>query len=409
MPVSWRLEQRKISDLKDYPKNPRKLTKEQYENLKNSLEKYGLIDKPIINLDNTLIGGHQRKNTIKKLGYKTVDCWIPDRQLDEKEIEELNIRLNKNTGEWDWDILGNQFEISDLLEWGFTADELVGAVEEIETIESEDEDETLEPAKDEDATTKLGDVYELNDHKIICGSSTEHGVYDKIAKDLLFDLIITDPPYNVDYTGKTKDALKIQNDSMSDNKFYSFLYDAYVNMYLHIKDGSPIYVFHADMEGVNFRKAFKDSGFKLSQCLVWKKNSLVMGRQDYHWQHEPILYGWKEGESHKWYSDRSQTTVLEFDRPSRSSEHPTMKPVEIISYLINNSSQKNDLILDPFLGSGTTLIAAEQLKRICYGIELSPAYCDIIVQRWANYMTKNSKPFTIKRNQIDVTQEYVKT
>ena len=195
-------------------------------------------------------------------------------------------------------------------------------------------------------------------------------------------LIVTDPPYNVSYTGKTKDALKIENDSKSDEDFYQFLYDVHVNLFAMAEPGAGIYVFHADLEGLNFRKSLIESGFKLAQCCVWVKQTLVMGRQDYHWQHEPVLYGWKEGAAHHWYSDRKQTTLWAFDRPTRSTEHPTMKPVNLIEYPIGNSSKPGDIVLDLFGGSGTTMIACEKTGRKARLMELDPKYCDVIVTRW---------------------------
>lgn len=406
--IRWALHEFPIKDLKDHPKNPRQIGKDQLTRLGNLIDKFGLIDKPIVNADMTIIGGHQRIRVLKKNKVKTVECWVPDRLLDEKEIDELCIGLNLHQGSWDYDLLANEWEPLDLLQYGFTEEQLLGATKEIENIAeslAEDDEVDLTASKDEDAVTKPGDFYELGEHRLICGSATDIDVMEKLSNDILVDLIITDPPYNVDYVGKTKDALKIKNDSMSDSNFYQFLYDAYVNMFAVCKEGASIYVFHADMEGVNFRKAFKDSGFKLSECLVWLKNCMVMGRQDYHWKHEPILYGWKEGQAHKWYSDRCQTTVLEFDRPSRSEEHPTMKPIPLVGYLMQNSSKKKDYVLDPFLGSGTTLIVSEQLGRKCIGTELSPAYCDVIVKRYINFIAKKGVNAIITRNGEVISHE----
>ncbi len=401
--INWHIEVLPINKLKDHPKNPRKITKDQITHLENLITKFGLIDKPIVNKDYMIIGGHQRIRILKKMKTKNVECWVPDRQLEQEEIDHLCVGLNLNQGQWDYDILANQFNTIELLEWGFTEEQLLDIGKDVETIDNDDEEEdVLQPCKDKDAITKPADLYILGQHRLICGSATDIQTYEKIANDVVVDLIITDPPYNVNYVGKTKDALTIQNDSMSDEKFYQFLYDAYVNMFSICKEGASIYIFHADMEGINFRKAFKDAGFKLSECLVWIKNSLVMGRQDYHWKHEPILYGWKEGSAHKWYSDRSQTTVLQFDRPSRSEDHPTMKPIPLVAYLMQNSSKKGDYILDAFAGSGTTLITAEQLGRKSLCIELSPAYCDVIVRRYINFMKKKDKNPIIIKNGVEV-------
>ena len=205
------------------------------------------------------------------------------------------------------------------------------------------------------------------------------------------DILLTDPPYNVSYEGKTKEALQIENDSQNDGEFSEFLITAFSLCFNHMKSGSVFYIWHADSEGYNFRKAIKDNGEIVRQCLIWNKQTMVMGRQDYHWKHEPCLYGWKKGAAHGWHSDRKQTTVLEFNRPFRSKDHPTMKPVELFAYLLKNSSRQKDTVIDPFLGSGTTLIAAEQLGRECYGMEISPQYCDVIIERWQNLTGQKAK------------------
>jgi len=395
--MEWTIKKFKIKDLKEHPKNPRTLSKEQHKNLTDSLTKFGIAEKPICNIDGTIIGGHQRLKVLKDLGYKEIDCWIPKDPLTSDQVDELNIRLNKNTGEWDWDCLANEWDMDDLLEWGFSAEEL-GLDLNQGLSDGDGDDADIDPPKEEDAVTKAGDLYTLGQHRLICGSSTETINHKKLFENELADLIVTDPPYNVAYVGKTKKALTIQNDSMEDGNFFQFILDAYKGMFEHLEAGGSIYVFHADSEGLNFRKAFKEAGFKLSECLIWKKNCMVMGRNDYQWQHEPILYGWKEGKAHNWYSDRKQTTILEYDKPSRSEEHPTMKPVAIVEYLIKNSSKESDVVFDPFLGSGTTLIAAEKLGRRCFGIELSPAYCDVIVKRYAKFMSENGLEYSITRN-----------
>nr|WP_243900241.1 site-specific DNA-methyltransferase [Hymenobacter defluvii] len=217
-------------------------------------------------------------------------------------------------------------------------------------------------------------------------------------------MVVTDPPYNVDYQGKTKQALKIQNDKMDGNAFYQFLYDFYTNAYAHMAPGAPIYVFHADSEGANFRLALKDAQIKLAQCLVWVKQAFVMGRQDFHWQHEPILYGWKEGAAHSWYSDRKQTTVLKFDRPGRNADHPTMKPLDILEYLLECSSKQDDVVFDGFGGSGSLLIACEKLQRGCHAVELDPAYADVHVRRYVQFMRDNQRRFTITRNGEELSE-----
>jgi len=234
----------------------------------------------------------------------------------------------------------------------------------------------------------------------LCGSSLEVDNWEKVTQGNEIDLVVTDPPYNVAYVGKTKDALTIQNDSMSDDNFYQFLYDFYSALNSYVKPGGGWYVWHADSEGANFRKAMVDSGILLKQCLIWVKQTMVMGRQDYHWKHEPCLYGWKEGAAHNWYSDRKQTTVLEFDRPMRNAEHPTMKPVKLIAYQIENSSKKKEVVADGFLGSGTTMVAAHEKGRIGVGCELDPKYCQVIIDR----MKKLDDTIKVKINGKDYVQ-----
>lgn len=265
---------------------------------------------------------------------------------------------------------------------GFSFDEVDNILKDI--TGSKEDDFDIQQALDEidEPTTKTGDIWILGRHRLMCGDSTQKEQVLRLMNNQEADMLLTDPPYNVDYEGKTADALKIENDNMNETEFYNFLLDSFRNMYESVKYGGSVYVFHADTEGLNFRNAFKSCGFKLAQCLVWVKNTFVMGRQDYQWRHEPILYGWKEGAGHYFVDDRKQSTVLEFDKPSRNAEHPTMKPVDLLVYLIKNSSKENNLILDLFGGSGSTLIAAEQTKRNCYTMELDPKYCDVIVKRW---------------------------
>lgn len=396
--------ERKIDDLIGAEYNPRELTDKQYKDLKDSLKRFGIVDPVIVNKHpermDIIIGGHQRSKVWKDLGNDTIST--VEVELTPEKEKELNVRLNKNTGQFDMDALANYFEQDDLIEWGFDEGELVGFDDVVEMEESEEGENIEVPTEPK---TVLGDLYELNGHRVHCASSTEIDAVEKLMNGKEFDCVVTDPPYNVAYEGKTKDAMTIQNDSMGDSDFYQFLYDFYTAFGSFTKKGGAWYVWFADVELVNFSKAFVDSELKLSQVLIWKKQSLVMGRKDYHFIHEPCLYGWKEGASHNWYSDRKQTTVLEFQRPSRNDIHPTMKPVPLIKYQIENSSKKGDLIGDGFLGSGSTLIASEESQRICYGQELDPKYCDVIVKRWVKFMKENGQPFTVKRNGEDITKQ----
>ncbi|WP_299012011.1 DNA modification methylase [uncultured Polaribacter sp.] len=405
-PLEWHTEKLKVKDLVPCNYNPRKITPERLEKLKNSLEKYNLAEIPAVNTDKVIIAGHQRVKVLMDLGRgdDLIDVRLPNRTLTDQEFKEYNVVSNISVGFWNVDILEECFADVDLLELGLDINDIELPSDILpDDLKQEEEKETdLTPPKE--PITILGDVYELISkqkelhHRVVCGDSTNSKDYKKLLESKLFNLVVTDPPYNVNYEGGTKEKLKIKNDKMDNDSFYTFLYLFYQETFLNAEAGSPIYVFHADSEGANFRNALKDAGYKLTQCLIWVKNSLVMGRQDYHWKHEPILYGWKEGAAHPWYSDRKQTTVLEFDRPVRNADHPTMKPIEIIIYLIKNSSKQKDIVGDLFLGGGSTLIACEQTWRNCYGMELDPVYVDVDIRRWLQYMIDNDLDFEIKKN-----------
>lgn len=380
--ITWKIEKRNIEELRGYDKNPQKFTEKGLKDLKKSLQKCGDANIITINADNTVLGGHARLTVMKQLGYKEVDVKVPNRLLNEQEVKEVVIRLNANTaGEWDLDKLQADFELNDLEEWGL----------DIEFPEN-DEQEVKEVEVPENVETrcKAGDIWKLGEHRLMCGDSTKVEHIQKLMDGEKADLLITDPPYNVAYEGKTKDKLTIQNDSLDDANFREFLKDAFFAADSVMKPGAVFYIWHADSEGYNFRGACRDVEWKVRQCLIWNKNAQVMGRQDYHWKHEPCLYGWKEGASHLWASDRKQTTVLDFDRPNRNGEHPTMKPVALFDYQIKNNTKGSDIVLDSFGGSGTTLIACEQNKRIARIMELDPHYCDVIIQRWENLTGKKA-------------------
>lgn len=385
--LEWRTEKRKINDLIPFEHNPRKMTEDQVEQLKKSLSTFGLVEIPVIDVDNVLVAGHQRMKVMQLLGHgdDEIDVRIPNRKLTEQELKEYNVRSNKNTGEWDFEQLAGLFDENELRDIGFTDLEL-GLIDFDD--ENSEKDDAI-PEEPVEAQTKEGDLYELGAHRVLCGDSTKIEDIERLMNGKKADLYLTDPPYNVAYTGKTKDALTIENDQMSDDSFKQFLVDAFTGAFSYMKPGAVFYIWHADSEGYNFRGAIHDIGQKVRQCLIWNKNSMVLGRQDYHWKHEPCLYGWKEGDSHLWNSDRSQTTVLNFDRPSVSKSHPTMKPVELIAYQITNNTKGEDIVLDTFLGSGSTLIASEKKGRICYGLELDPRYCDVIVERYVEYTGNN--------------------
>ncbi len=414
-PLEWHNEKRKVRDLVPYEYNPRILTEEKKQLLIKSIDKFNLAEIPAINTNNKIIAGHQRVKILMELnrGEEEIDVRVPNRELTEEEFKQYNISSNVPIGFWDIDILEEHFADIDLEELGLNIGDL-----DIEDLIPEDfkneEEGDFDPEPPKDPITVEGDIYELRSlrknisHRIICGDSTLEGTYRKVLQNDRIQAVVTDPPYNVDYQGgATGNRDKIANDKMEKNAFYEFLLAFYKQVHHFSDAGAPIYVFHADTEGVNFRSALVDAGYKLSQCLIWKKNSIVMSRQDYHWIHEPCLYGWKTGAAHPWYSDRKQNTVLEFDRPSRSEDHPTMKPVEMLSYLIVNSSRQRDIVFDSFLGSGSTLIACEKNWRACRGIELDPRYSDVELKRWVQYMKDNDLAFEVLKNGERLREEEI--
>ena len=374
-----------LKELKPAAYNPRKKLKKgdkEYEKIKQSLLKFGYVDPIIVNEDLTVIGGHQRLTVLKDLDYETAKCVIVD--LPKEDEKALNIALNKITGQWDEALLADL--LLDLQESDFNLDLTGFEPPEIDDILSnvhdkelsEDEFDVEEELK-KPTLSRHGDIWQLGKHRVICGDSTKAETYKQLLDDRKANLVVTDPPYNVDVE---ETAGKILNDNMSDGDFYQFLLSMFTQVENHMEDDASIYVFHADTEGLNFRKAFKNAGFYLSGCCIWKKNSLVLGRSPYQWQHEPCLYGWKKKGKHQWFSDRKQTTIWEYDRPKSSKDHPTMKPIQLMAYPIQNSSMRGTIVLDPFLGSGSTLIAADQTGRVCYGIELDEKFVDVIVKRY---------------------------
>lgn len=375
----------RLSELHPASYNPRKKLKKgdkEYEKIKQSLLKFGYVDPIIVNKDLTVIGGHQRLTVLKDLDYETAKCVIVD--LSKEDEKALNIALNKITGQWDDQLLADL--LLDLQESDFNLDLTGFEPPEIDEIltnvhdkDLSDDDFDVEEELKKPTFSKRGDIWQLGKHRVICGDSTKAETYDQLLGDKKANLVVTDPPYNVDVE---ESAGKILNDNMPDSEFYQFLFDMFTQVEKHIESDASIYVFHADTEGLNFRKAFKNAGFYLSGCCIWKKNSLVLGRSPYQWQHEPCLFGWKQKGKHQWFSDRKQTTIWEYDRPKSSKDHPTMKPIPLMAYPIQNSSMRGTIVLDPFLGSGSTLMAADQTGRVCYGIELDEKFVDVIVKRY---------------------------
>ncbi|HEL1625628.1 TPA: DNA modification methylase [Streptococcus suis] len=375
----------RLSELHPASYNPRKKLKKgdkEYEKIKQSLLKFGYVDPIIVNNDLTVIGGHQRLTVLKDLDYETAKCVIVD--LSKEDEKALNIALNKITGQWDDQLLADL--LLDLQEADFNLDltgfeppEIDDILSNVHDKDLSDDDFDVEAELKKPTFSKRGDIWQLGKHRVICGDSTKAETYDQLLGDKKANLVVTDPPYNVDVE---ETAGKILNDNMPDSDFYQFLFDMFSQVEKHMETDASIYVFHADTEGLNFRKAFKEAGFYLSGCCIWKKNSLVLGRSPYQWQHELCLFGWKPKGKHQWFSDRKQTTIWEYDRPKSSKDHPTMKPIPLMAYPIQNSSMRGTIALDPFLGSGSTLMAADQTGRVCYGIELDEKFVDVIVKRY---------------------------
>lgn len=413
-----------IDSIKPYERNPRK-NESAIEKVANSIKEFGFKQPIVVDANGVIVAGHTRWKAAKKLGMTEVPV-VYANDLTPEQVKAYRLADNKTAefAEWDAEMLGQELEDLynadfDMQPFGF----------EPPKLEPEEDDFDIDEAMPDVPDTKRGDIYLLGEHRLMCGDATLEEDMSVLMEGAQADMVFTDPPYNVDYEGKTKDALKIKNDKMVEGKFYAFLYDSFVSMYQAAKPGAPIYVCHADSEGLNFRKALKDSGWLLKQTIIWVKNTIVMGRQDHHWQHEPILYGWKPGARHTWYGGRKQSTVIEnedgvfvneinggyqltfnngmkkvvikvpeytvleamsdemtttwrIEKPIRNGEHPTMKPIKLCARAIKNSSREGDIVLDPFGGSGSTLIACEQLERKCYTMELDERYCDVIVKRW---------------------------
>ena len=386
------LEQWPIDRLIEYARNPRK-NDHAVDRVAAAIKEFGFRVPIVAKSDGLVVDGHLRLKAAKKLGMETVPVLLADDMTD-IQIKAFRLSVNKmaEIAEWDDELLA--LELTELEELGFDL-ELTGfSLDEIEALMPEeippgltDEDAVPEMA---DPISKLGDVWLLGKHRVMCGDSTSIDAVTKLTNGQGVDMLLTDPPYNVAYEGATKEKLTIQNDSMGDDQFRQFLRDAFVTADTVMKKGAVFYIWHSDSEGYNFRGACRDAGWQVRQCLIWKKSSLVMGRQDYHWKHEPCLYGWKDGSGHLWATDRKQTTILEFDKPTRNGEHPTMKPVALFEYQMLNNTKGGDLVLDLFGGSGTTMLAAEKHGRHSALMELDPKYVDVIVKRWQEFTGKQA-------------------
>ena len=374
-----------ISVLKPAEYNPRKKLKKgdrEYKKILDSIEEFGFADPLVVNADMTIIGGHQRLTVAQDLGYTEVPCAVVD--IDKTREKALNIALNKITGQWDDGLLAELLEDIansgdfDIGKTGFDPPEIGELFNKLHDKKVKEDNFDIDSELKQPVFSKLGDLWLIGKHRVICGDSTGEEVYTRLMDGQKANLVLTDPPYGVDVE---ETAGKIQNDNLPDAEFYDFLLSAFRCMQANLADDGSIYVWHADTKGLIFRKAYEDAGFYLSGCCIWKKNALVLGRSPYQWIHEPCLFGWKKGGRHQWYADRKQVTVWEYDKPKSSPDHPTTKPVTLMAYPMKNSTMTNGIVLDPFLGSGSTLIACMETDRICRGIELDPKFVDCIVKR----------------------------
>lgn len=422
---TWKTELRKISDLKPNPKNPRTITKDTIKPLRQSMRDNGYTDRIMIDNHNMILSGHARWLVFKEEDPNAeIECLVAQRELTEEEKQRAIIGLNRDGGIDDITALQMDFDPVILAQYDITVDKS----DEYNTKEIEE----VEIPEDVETRVQPGEIWALGDHRLMCGDSTNQEDIDKLMNGEKANMLLTDPPYNVglgmDETpeeakkrNRRTDGLIIKNDKMEDTKFQQFLTDAFNTANINMKNGASFYIWHADLEGFNFRKALINTELQLRECLIWVKNSLIMGRQDYQWKHEPCLYGWKDGASHTWNGGRKQTTAMEAidlmneedlrkaykelveqldtsviyeNKPAKNKEHPTMKPIKLMARLIRNSSNVGDIILDLFGGSGSTLIACEQIGRKCYMNELDPHYCDVIIQRWEKFTGKKAERIT---------------
>lgn len=403
------IEKVKINSIRENNENPRYIKEDKFKKLVKSINDFPemlRIRPVVVNKDNIILGGNMRYKAAKELGLDEIYI-LRAEELTEEQQAEFIIKDNLGYGEWDWDLVANIWDLQTLSDWGMDIPDAL----ESEQKQDEAYEDNYEEPEELEVFIKEGDLIEIGKHKLYCASSTDEKNWKSLLDEKEIDLVVTDPPYNVDYEGAT--GLKIMNDKMSNDSFFKFLFDFYKATNEHVKKGGGWYVWHADSEGHNFRMAMKEAGILLKQCIIWVKNSLVLGRQDYQWQHEPCLYGWKEGAAHYFIDERYHTTIIEdeeididklnkqelkellkktyshyirktvvkCDKPKRNDVHPTMKPIKLLEPFIKNSSKKGELIADGFLGSGSTMVAAHQLNRICYGMELDPKYCQVIIDR----------------------------
>lgn len=400
-----------IAKLVPYINNARTHSPKQIMKLRSSLREFGFINPVIIDRDYGVIAGHGRILAAKEEGITEVPCVFADHltEAQKKAYILADNRMAMDAG-WDEELLrveieALQAEAFDVSLTGFDPNEIDDLFKENLKDGLHDDDFDIEAELKKPTFTKAGDVWTLGRHRLVCGDSTKKETYSILMEGKKANLVLTDPPYNVNYEGT---AGKIKNDHMANDAFYQFLLDAFTNMEAVMADDASIYVFHADTEGLNFRRAFADAGFYLSGCCIWKKNSLVLGRSPYQWIHEPVLFGWKKSGKHAWYAGRKETTVWEYDKPKKNADHPTMKPIALLAYPIMNSSMSNAVVLDPFGGSGSTLIACEQSERTCYTVELDEKYCDVIVKRYIEQVG-SAEGVTVLRDGVTLRFDEVST
>ena len=388
-----------IDKLVPYVNNARTHSAEQILKLRSSLREFGFVNPIIIDREFNVIAGHGRLMAAKEEGIEEVPCVFVDYLTDAQKKAYIlaDNRMAMDAG-WDEELL--KIEMEELQNLGYDL-EFTGFDEKeladlfgVDDKEVKEDEFDLTTALEKASFVERGDVWFVGKHKLMCGDATSSEDVAKLMEDKKANLILTDPPYNVAF--KSSDGLTIQNDSMDNNDFYEFLYLSFKNMADHLENGGAAYVFHADTEGLNFRKAFIDAGFHLAGCCIWVKDSLVLGRSDYQWQHEPVLYGFLQNGKHPWYSDRKQTTIWNFDKPKKNSNHPTSKPLDLLAYPINNSTQANAIVIDTFGGSGSTLMACEQMNRICYTMELDEKYASVILRRYVEDTNDSENVYVIR-------------
>ena len=400
-----------IDKLVPYVNNARTHSAEQIIKLRSSLREFGFVNPIIIDREFNVIAGHGRLMAAKEEGIEEVPCVFVDFLTDAQKKAYIlaDNRMAMDAG-WDEELL--KIEMEELQNLGYDL-EFTGFDEKeladlfgVDDKEVKEDEFDLTAALEKASFVERGDVWFVGKHKLMCGDATSSEDVAKLMEDKKANLILTDPPYNVAF--KSSDGLTIQNDSMKNNDFYEFLFSSFKNMAEHLENGGAAYIFHADTEGLNFRKAFIDAGFHLAGCCIWVKDSLVLGRSDYQWQHEPVLYGFMQNGKHPWYSDRKQTTIWNFDKPKKNSNHPTSKPLDLLAYPINNSTQANAIVIDTFGGSGSTLMACEQMNRICYTMELDEKYASVILRRYVEDTNDSENVYVIRNGEKILYKDLVK-